>query len=130
MTTQLKLTLGLLHSPQELTKAVANATEVPDTIKALDYATGVMNEGQENQCSWANLIAVDPVLFAQFESIGQEQHCPTFKVKLKGYKGQDLASLIGKEITFQEYEVAFVFDKFKQPIGLSLVLDLSGISAF
>lgn len=67
-------------------------------------------------------------LFQKFESIGQEQYCPTFKVKLKGYRGEDLTPLIGKELTFPEYEVAFVFDKFKQPIGLSLVLELSDIS--
>lgn len=122
------LNLGLFKSPQDFAKVVANATDISDTIKTIDFTTGMMNEGQENQRPWANLIAVDPELLAQFESIGQEQHCPTFKVKLKGYKGEDLASLIGKELTFTEHEVAFIFDKFKQPIGLSLVLELSNIS--
>ena len=121
----MKLKIGLYESPRKLVEAIAKETSVPNTITPIDFSTGVINEGKENEFLYANLTAVDSELR---ESIGQEEHCPTFKVKLRGYKGEDLTSLIGKELTFTEYEVAFVFDKFKQPIGLSLVLELSSIS--
>lgn len=123
-----KISLGVYKSTQDLTKAFADVVTVPYSIKPIDFSSGLMNEGQKNQLAWANLTAVDPELLKQFESIGQEEYCPTFKVKLKGYKGEDITTLLGKEITFTEYEIAFIFDKFKQPIGLSLVLELSSIS--
>ncbi|HEM3214323.1 TPA: hypothetical protein U1364_001738 [Streptococcus suis] len=122
------LQLGLCESPKKLMKALASLTSIPTTIKVVDSSTGLLNEGSDKQRPWANLVGIDSQLFEKFESIGQEQHCPTFKIKLKGYRDEDLTSLIGKELTFQEYEVAFVFDKFKQPVGLALVLDLSDIS--
>ncbi|QLB51541.1 hypothetical protein FFV08_01915 [Streptococcus sanguinis] len=124
----MKLKIGLYESPRKLVEAIAKETSVPDTITPIEFSTGVINEGKESEFLYANLTAVDSELREKFESIGQEEHCPTFKVKLRGYKGEDLTPLIGKELTFTEYEVAFVFDKYKQPIGLSLVLELSSIS--
>lgn len=122
------LSLGVSETPKNFAEDIAKVVSAPKSIKVIDYSTGMMNEGRENQRPWANLIVVDPKLFAQFESIGQERHCPTFKVKIKGYLGEDLTALIDKEIIFKEYEVGFLFDKFKQPIGLALVLDLADIS--
>ena len=122
------LSIGVSDSSKDFAKQITRETTVPKSIQTVDYTTGVINEGKENEFPYASLTAVDPTLFQKFESIGQEQHCPTFKVKLKGYRGEDLTPLIGKELTFPEYEVAFVFDKFKQPIGLSLVLELADIS--
>lgn len=124
----MKLKIGLYESPRKLVEAIAKETSVADTITPIEFSTGVINEGKESEFLYANLTAVDSELREKFESIGQEEHCPTFKVKLRGYKGEDLTPLIGKELTFTEYEVAFVFDKYKQPIGLSLVLELSSIS--
>ena len=122
------LSIGVSDSSKDFAKQITRETTVPKSIQTVDYTTGVINEGKENEFPYASLTAVDPTLFQKFESIGQEQYCPTFKVKLKGYRGEDLTPLIGKELTFPEYEVAFVFDKFKQPIGLSLVLELSDIT--
>ena len=87
-----------------------------------------MNEGKENQRPWGNLIGVNVELYEKFESIGQEKFCPSFKIKLKNYNGENLQTLLGSEISFSSYEIAFVFDKFKQPIGLALVLELNDIS--
>ncbi|VTS45590.1 Uncharacterised protein [Streptococcus mitis] len=122
------LSIGVSDSSKDFAKQITRETTVPKSIQTVDYTIGVINEGKENEFPYASLTAVDPTLFQKFESIGQEHYCPTFKVKLKGYRGEDLTPLIGKELTFSEYEVAFVFDKFKQPIGLSLVLELSDIS--
>lgn len=122
------LSIGVSDSSKDFAKRITKETAVPKFIQTVDYTTGMMNEGKDNEFPYASLTAVDPTLFEQFESIGQEQYCPTFKVKLKGYKGEDLTPLIGKELTFQEYEIAFVLDKFKQPIGLALVLELDNIS--
>ncbi|MBZ2160237.1 hypothetical protein K1I93_09255 [Streptococcus australis] len=122
------LSIRVSDSSKDFAKQISKETAVPKSIQIVNYTTGVMNEGKDNEFPYASLIAVDPTLFEKFESIGQEEHCPTFKVKLKGYRGEDLTPLIGKELTFQEYEIAFVLDKFKQPIGLALVLELDNIS--
>ena len=122
------LKLGLCESPQKLTEAISLEVEVSESIKVVDITTGIFNEGEENERYWANLTGVDTELFEKFESIDQEEHCPTFKVKLRNYHGEDLSNLQDMEISFNHYEVAFLFDKYKQPTGLALVLDLADIS--
>ncbi len=42
---------------------------VPSSLKVVDINTGIMNEGEGNQRSWANLTAVDTLLYEKFESI-------------------------------------------------------------
>lgn len=122
------LQLGTYESPKKLTEEMASVTNIPSGIKIVDSSTGLLNEGKENQRSWANLTGVDSELYEKFSSIGQEQFCPSFKVKLKNYQGESISLLVGSEISFNNYEVSFVFDKFKQPIGLALVLELNDIS--
>ena len=123
-----KISLGIHKSKQKLLEALTGVVTVPSSFKVVDITTGILNEGEDNQRSWANLTAVNTELYEKFESIGEEQHCPTFKVKLKGYKGEDLSQLQDVEISFESYELAFVTDKFKQPIGLALVLELANIA--
>ena len=122
------LQLGLFESPKKLTEALASLTNIPTTIKIVDSSTGLMNEGTDKQRPWGNLIGVDIELFEKFKSIGEEQFCPSFKVKLKNYQEENLSTLVGTEISFSNYEIAFIFDKFKQPVGLALVLELADIS--
>ena len=128
MTEDKKFSLGIYKSQQKLLEAMYGSVTVPTTIKVVDITTGIMNEGEESQHSWANLTAVDTELYEKFENIGQEEYCPTFKVKLKGYRGEDLSQLQDVEISFESYELAFIADKFKQPIGLALVLELANIA--
>ena len=128
MTKDKKLPLGIYKSQQKLLEAIYGVVTVPSSLKVVDINTGIMNEGEGNQRSWANLTAVDTLLYEKFESIGQEEFCPTFKVKLKKYLGEDLSQLQDKEISFEDYELAFITDKYKQPLGLALVLELNTIS--
>lgn len=128
MTKDKKLPLGIYKSQQKLLEAMYGVVTVPSSLKVVDINTGIMNEGEGNQRSWANLTAVDTLLYEKFESIGQEEFCPTFKVKLKKYLGEDLSQLQDKEISFEDYELAFITDKYKQPLGLALVLELNTIS--
>ncbi len=128
MTKDKKLPLGIYKSQQKLLEAMYGVVTVPSSLKVVDINTGIMNEGEGNQRSWANLTAVDTLLYEKFESIGQEEFCPTFKVKLKNYLGEDLSQLQDKEISFEDYELAFITDKYKQPLGLALVLELNTIS--
>lgn len=122
------LNLGSYKTPKKLAEEISIVTDIPSTIKIIDSSTGLMNEGKENQRPWGNLIGVNVELYEKFESIGQEKFCPSFKIKLKNYNGESLQTLLGSEISFSSYEIAFVFDKFKQPIGLALVLELNDIS--
>lgn len=124
------ISLGLYKSQQKLLEAISSAVEIPATIKVIDFTTGIMNEGEENERPWANLTAVDTELYDKFESIGQGEHCPTFKVKLKGYTGEDLSTLQDSEISFSHFEVAFILDKFQRPIGLALSVELADVSVF
>lgn len=128
MTKDKKISLGIYKSQQKLLEAMYGVVTVPSSLKVVDINTGVMNEGEGNQRSWANLTAVDTLLYEKFGSIGQEDFCPTFKVKLKNYLGEDLSQLQDKEISFEDYELAFITDKYKQPLGLALVLELDTIS--
>ncbi len=123
-----KLSLGSYSSQKKLLEAITVFTSIPSSVRVVELTTGVLNEGEENQRFWANLTVVDPVLYEQFESIGQEDYCPTFKVKLKGYSGEDLSQFQGMNISFDSYELAFLMDRFKQPVGLALLIELNTIS--
>jgi hypothetical protein len=122
------LKIGLCESPKKFAELMASVVEIPSTITIVDSSTGLVNEGTENQRPWGNLIGVNSELYDKLSSIGQEKLCPTFKIKLKSYGGEVLNTYMGCEISFSNYEVAFVFDKFKQPIGLALVLELNNIT--
>lgn len=122
------LTVGVYGSSREFLDALLTSVNVPSAVKVVDTSNGIINEGQENQRPWASLTCVDKKLYDQFASIGQEDYCPSFKVKLKNYQSENLDSLINAGITLNNYDVAFVFDKLKQPIGLALVAELADIS--
>lgn len=122
------LTVGVYGSSREFLDALLTSVNVPSAVKVVDTSNGIINEGQENQRPWASLTCVDKKLYDQFASIGQEDYCPSFKVKLKNYQSENLDSLINAGITLNNYDVAFVFDKLKQPVGLALVAELADIS--
>ena len=128
MSKEKKITPGNRESAKAFLDALSTSVDVPSAIKVVDKNDGIMNEGQENQRSWASLTCVDKKLYDQFASIAQEAYCPTFKIKLKNYQNENLDSLINSDITLNNYDVAFVFDKLKQPIGLALVAELADIS--
>ena len=122
------LTLGVYGSSREFLDALLTSVNVSSAVKVVDTNTGIMNEGQENQRAWASLTCVDKKLYETFASIGQEDYCPTFKVKLKNYQNENLDGLINADIVISKYELSFVLDKLKQPVGLALVAELADIS--
>ena len=121
------LTVGVYGNSREFLDALLTSVNVPSAVKVVDTNTGIMNEGQENQRSWASLTCVDKKLYETFASIGQEDYCPTFKVKLKNYQNENLDGLINADIVVNKYDFSFVLDKLKQPIGLALVTELADI---
>jgi hypothetical protein len=123
-----KSTLGNYDSARAFLDALATSVVIPESVTVVDSNSGIMNEGQENQRFWASLICVDKKIYDQFASISQEAYCPTFKVKLKNYQNENLDSLINADIVISKYDLSFVLDKLKQPIGLALVAELSDIS--
>ena len=123
------LQLRHFESSKKLIESILEIVDTPESIRVVEITTGIMNEGKDNERPWANLTAVDTELYKKFESIRQEAHCPTFKVKLRNYHGEDLSTLQEREIAFDSYDIAYIFDKYKQPIGFALVLDLVDISA-
>ena len=122
------LQLGVSEHSRKFAESIAPEVEVPSVARVVDYSQGILNEGQENQRSWANLTAVDLKLYKKFESIGQTDFCPSFKIKLKNYQDENLDGLINADIVVNKYELSFVLDKLKQPIGLALVTELADIS--
>ncbi len=123
-----KSTLGNYDSARAFLDALATSVVIPESVAVVDSNSGIMNEGQENQRFWASLTCVDKKIYDQFASISQEAYCPTFKVKLKNYQNENLDSLINADIVISKYDLSFVLDKLKQPIGLALVAELSDIS--
>lgn len=128
MSKEKKITPGNRESARAFLDALSTSVDVPSAVKVVDKNDGIINEGQENQRPWASLTCVDKKLYETFASIGQEYYCPTFKVKLKNYQSENLDSLINADIVLNNYDVAFVLDKLKQPIGLALVAELGDIS--
>ncbi|MCY7153233.1 hypothetical protein [Streptococcus mitis] len=122
-----KSTLGNYDSARAFLDALATSVVIPESVTVVDSNSGIMNEGQENQRFWASLICVDKKIYDQFASISQEAYCPTFKVKLKNYQNENLDSLINADIVISKYDLSFVLDKLKQPIGFALVAELSDI---
>ena len=112
-----KSTLGNYDSARAFLDALSTSVDIPAEIKVVDTNNGIINEGQENQRLWASLICVDVELYEQFSSINKEAYCPTFKVKLKNYQN-----------VLNKYDLSFVLDKLKQPVGIALVAELADIS--
>ena len=123
-----KSTLGNYDSARAFLDALSTSVDIPSAIKVVDTNNGIINEGQENQRPWASLTCVDKKLYDQFASIAQEAYCPTFKVKLKNYQNENLDSLINVDIVVNKYDLSFVLDKLKQPVGLALFTELGDIS--
>ena len=128
MSKEKKITVGNRNSSKAFLDDLSTSVDVPSDIKVVDTNNGVINEGQENQLHWASLTCVDKKLYDQFASIAQEAYCPTFKVKLKNYQSENLDSLVNANIVLNKYDLSFVLDKLKQPIGLALVAELGDIS--
>lgn len=128
MSKQKKLTVGNRNNSKAFLDDLSTSVDISSDIKVVDTNNGVINEGQENQLYWASLTCVDKKLYDQFASIAQETYCPTFKVKLKNYQSENLDSLINADIVLNKYELSFVLDKLKQPVGLALVTELGDIS--
>lgn len=122
------LIVGVYRSSREFLDALLTSVNVPSAVKVVDTSNGIINEGQENQRPWASLTCVDKKLYETFASIGQEDYCPSFKVKLKNYQSENLDGLINADIVVNKYELSFVLDKLKQPVGLALVAELADIS--
>ena len=123
-----KSTLGNYDSARAFLDALATSVVIPESVAVVDSNSGIMNEGQENQRFWASLTCVDKKIYDQFASIAQEAYCPTFKVKLKNYQNENLDSLINADIVISKYDLSFVLDKLKQPVGLALVAELADIA--
>ena len=128
MSKEKKLIVGNYNSAKSFLDAHVASTSIPETIKVVDTSNGIINEGQENQRAWASLTCVDVELYEQFASISQEAYCPTFKVKLKNYQNESLDGLINTDIILNKYDMSFILDKLKQPVGLALVAELADIS--
>lgn len=123
-----KSTLGNYDSARAFLDALATSVVIPESVAVVDSNSGIMNEGQENQRFWASLTCVDKKIYDHFASISQEAYCPTFKVKLKNYQNENLDSLINADIVISKYDLSFVLDKLKQPVGLALVAELADIA--
>ena len=121
-------TLGNYDSARAFLDALLTSVVIPASVTVVDSKSGIINEGQENQRPWASLTCVDKKLYDQFASIAQEAYCPTFKVKLKNYQNENLDSLVNADILLNKYDLSFVLDKLKQPVGLALVAELADIS--
>ena len=128
MSKEKKLTPGNRESARAFLDALSTSVVIPASVTVVDSKSGIINEGQENQRPWASLTCVDKKLYDQFASIGQEEYCPNFKVKLKNYQNENLDGLINADIVISKYDFSFVLDKLKQPIGLALVTELADIS--
>ncbi len=128
MSKEKNLIVGNHESARAFLNALSTSVDIPSEIKVVDTNSGIINEGQENQRSWASLTCVDVELYEQFSSIAQEAYCPTFKVKLKNYQNENLDGLINADIVLNKYDLSFVLDKLKQPVGLALVAELADIS--
>ena len=128
MSKEKKLIVGNYESARAFLNALSTSIDIPSEIKVVDTNSGIINEGQENQLHWASLTCVDKKLYDQFASISQEAYCPTFKVKLKNYQNESLDGLINTDIILNKYDMSFILDKLKQPVGLALVAELADIS--
>lgn len=128
MSKEKKLSVGNYESARAFLNALSTSVDIPSEIKVVDTNSGIINEGQENHRSWASLTCVDVELYEQFSSINQEFYCPTLKVKLKNYQNENLDGLINADIVLNKYDLSFVLDKLKQPVGLALVTELADIS--
>ena len=70
-----KLIVGNYESSRVFIDALSTSVDIPAEMKVIDTNSGIINDGQENQRSWASLTCVDVELYEQFSSIAQEAYC-------------------------------------------------------
>lgn len=128
MSKEKNLIVGNYNSAKAFLDALSTSVDIPAEIKVIDTNNGIINEGQENQRACASLTCVDVELYEQFESIGQTDFCPSFKIKLRNYQDENLDGLINADIVLNKYDLSFVLDKLKQPVGIALVAELADIA--
>ena len=58
-----KITLGNRESARAFLDSLSTSVDVPSAIKVVDKNDGIINEGQENQRTWASLTCVDKKLY-------------------------------------------------------------------
>ena len=67
--------------------------------------------------TWAKLSCVDSEAYAALKALGKEDLLSVTDVKLSRYAGEDLTSLVGKNILTASLDLEFLKNRFGQPEG-------------
>lgn len=67
--------------------------------------------------TWAKLSCVDSEAYAALKALGKEDLLSVTDVKLSRYAGEDLTSLVGKNILTSSLDLEFLKNRFGQPEG-------------
>ncbi|MDY5636070.1 MAG: hypothetical protein SPF57_06995 [Streptococcus orisratti] len=122
-----KVELTLYHgegSSKDFVAAIGKHVTLPEgAVKIANVQSGTINEGQENEISWASLICYEVERYQKYASINESAKTPTLKLKLKNYAGQDLTSYVNCQVDISNCEIVLATNRYGQPIGFDLSVD-------
>lgn len=122
-----KLSFNKLTNKNMLMKLVEHSlVDVPATLRVVDTTNGVF-EDKQRKIPYAKLVCADLIAYQALESVGLEATVPTYDLKLKGYAGEELDSLIGKDVDTAELPIDFSTDKFGNITGTFFRESLSAL---
>ena len=106
--------LDTFANPVEFNEVVKEQFTLPTEGIVMSFSTGQI-EATDNK----------PAIL--YSKINRTSNVPKFKVKVRGFGNQDLSSLVGQVLDLSNAEISFKLNKFQQPIGIDLVLNIEEI---
>ena len=120
--------LDTFANPVEFNGVVKELFTLPTEGIVMSFSTGQI-EATDNKPAipYASLQCAESDEYELYSKINRTSNVPKFKVKLRGFSNQDLSSLVGQVLDLSNAEISFKINKFQQPIGIDLVLNIEEV---
>lgn len=120
--------LDTFANPVEFNAVVKEQFTLPTEGIVMSFSTGQI-EATDNKpvIPYASLQCAESDEYELYSQINRTSNVPKFKVKLRGFSNQDLSSLVGQVLDLSNAEISFKLNKFQQPIGIDLILNIEEV---
>lgn len=80
---------------------------IPSVVRVVDYQNGYFTNKDGEEIPYASLKVVDLEELEKLQSVGLEENTNEIKVKLRGYSGEQLESLLGVDVLTTNFDLQF-----------------------
>lgn len=101
--------------------------KIPEIVQVQEVKSDSF-EQDGRRVYYAHLYVYSKAEYEALKELGLEDNVTTFKIKLKGYRGEDIAYLENQTLNLTEevYTLDFAYEK-KRCVGFDLVLPISEV---